>query len=360
MEKGALLEVNWVRVVLDEAHMIKDRSTRTAKASFELKSERRWCVTGTPIQNKLDDLFSLLHFLQVEPYGDFNWWNQVIMKPIRNRDDRGFTRLQNVLSTILLRRTKTQRIDNVPIVSLPPRILKVRKIPFMIEEEDFYQALWNNAKTKFNRYVEVGTVLHNYAHILELLLRLRQACDHPNLVVTSRSKLSQDVNKMIGKYLKKGEISVENYEKLKLILSEVDWTEMECLICMEYLEQPIVTPCGHLFCKLCIERFLANSSLSSNKISKININNNNNNNNSNNNFNNNLNDNINNNDNNNINNYSGNPNNGKCPCCKSEIQLKQLIPLPKRIPEISIIIIIIIIMKNPKIKCGLLLPKLKR
>jgi SNF2 family DNA or RNA helicase len=49
-EEAALMKVNWLRVVLDEAHTIKDRNTRTAKAAFALKAERRWCVSGTPIQ----------------------------------------------------------------------------------------------------------------------------------------------------------------------------------------------------------------------------------------------------------------------------------------------------------------------
>ena len=97
-------------------------------------------------------------------------------------------RLQAILETILLRRTKELRVNNVPIISLPPRTLRLRKDNFMAEEADFYQALWENAKTKFNKYVQVGTVLHNYAHILELLLRLRQACDHPNLVLPPRRR----------------------------------------------------------------------------------------------------------------------------------------------------------------------------
>ena len=284
IEKGALLSVPWLRVVLDEAHTIKDRTTRTAKASFQLQAERRWCVTGTPIQNKLDDLFSLLHFLQVEPYCDYNWWNQIIMKPIRNRDEKGFTRLQTILQTILLRRTKTQKINNVPIVSLPPRIMKIRKIPFMVEEEDFYKALWDKAKTKFNKYVQVGTVLHNYAHILELLLRLRQACDHPSLVVTSRSKSSKDVNKIISKYLEdseNGNIS----EQLQELITKVSFNDSECLICLEIMENPVITPCAHHFCKSCIERELANSSTT---------------------------------------------NSSKCPVCNQPLTSKQIIPIPKK------------------------------
>jgi len=187
-KKGPILQVPWYRVILDEAQTIKDRTTRTARAAFCLQAERHWCVTGTPIQNKLDDLFSLLHFLRVRPYGEHNWWNQIIMKPIRNRDERGFTRLQTILQTIMLRRTKDQQINNQPIVSLPPRNVAMHVCDFSDQEREFYKQLWNSSKSKFDELFSNGTVLNNYAHILEILLRLRQACDHPQLVVESRLK----------------------------------------------------------------------------------------------------------------------------------------------------------------------------
>eukprot|EP00029_Vermamoeba_vermiformis_P000102 TRINITY_DN1010_c0_g1_i1.p1 TRINITY_DN1010_c0_g1~~TRINITY_DN1010_c0_g1_i1.p1 ORF type:complete len:969 (+),score=222.02 TRINITY_DN1010_c0_g1_i1:132-3038(+) len=187
-KKGPILQVPWYRVILDEAQTIKDRTTRTARAAFCLQAERHWCVTGTPIQNKLDDLFSLLHFLRVRPYGEHNWWNQIIMKPIRNRDERGFTRLQTILQTIMLRRTKDQQINNQPIVSLPPRNVAMHVCDFSDQEREFYKQLWDSSKSKFDELFTNGTVLNNYAHILEILLRLRQACDHPQLVVESRLK----------------------------------------------------------------------------------------------------------------------------------------------------------------------------
>jgi DNA repair protein RAD5 len=56
-----------------------------AKSCFALKSSRKWCLTATPIQNKLDDLFSLLHFLDLDPFGDIAWWNEMIKKPYEAR-----------------------------------------------------------------------------------------------------------------------------------------------------------------------------------------------------------------------------------------------------------------------------------
>jgi len=280
-EPAALLEVQWFRVILDEAHTIKDRNTRTAKAAFALQAERRWCVTGTPIQNKLDDLFSLLHFLRVDPYGEYSWWSKIIMKPIRNRDERGFTRLQAILETILLRRTKDMKIDNVPIVSLPPRIVKLRPLQFREEEEDFYQALWTSSKTKFNDFISSGTILQNYAHILELLLRLRQACDHPFLVTRNAKDQSHKLSlKAIATVLMDPANHIPNvpntapvpitpsaeiYAQVQdLIKNGIDYEDEECAVCLDPLDSAILSPCGHYFCKGCTDQHFSAESATAN------------------------------------------------------------------------------------------------
>ena len=60
--------ISWFRVVLDEAHVIKDRSTSTAKAVFNLVSMYKWCLTGTPLQNRVGELYSLVRFLRIDPH----------------------------------------------------------------------------------------------------------------------------------------------------------------------------------------------------------------------------------------------------------------------------------------------------
>lgn len=198
--ESPVFEIGWFRVVLDEAHQIKDRNTRSAKATFALRSVSRWAVSGTPIQNKLDDLFSLLHFLNVEPYGNFKFWTRVITKPIRNKDERGFSRLQTVLDKILLRRTKEESDPNStdknsPILALPPRKIEVQELDFSTpEEKQFYDNLYESTRDEFQRLLKDNAVLENYAHILELLLRLRQACDHPALVSQGRLAKQQQRN----------------------------------------------------------------------------------------------------------------------------------------------------------------------
>ena len=83
---GAALQRHvWRRVVLDEAHTIKGRATQQAKAAFALDCECRWAVSGTPVQNALDDLFSLLHFLRLAPFDDYAYWRQNVLQPIEER-----------------------------------------------------------------------------------------------------------------------------------------------------------------------------------------------------------------------------------------------------------------------------------
>lgn len=90
--------IEWYRIILDEAHVIKNQKAQVTQAISSLKAVNRWCLTGTPIQNHLDDMYSLLHFLQVKDFSDRSWWNSNIASLINSKNSeyqkKGFFRLQ--------------------------------------------------------------------------------------------------------------------------------------------------------------------------------------------------------------------------------------------------------------------------
>ena len=92
-----------------------------------------------------------------------------------------------MLDEILLRRTKTTRAEDI---QLPPRIVRVRQEKLDVKEDDFYQALYTQSQAQFNTYLQSGAVLNNYAHIFDILIRLRQAVDHPYLVIYSDAQVA--------------------------------------------------------------------------------------------------------------------------------------------------------------------------
>ncbi|CAM9686210.1 unnamed protein product [Ascophyllum nodosum] len=184
LPNAGLLGIRWRRVILDEAHSIRNTTTKQSRACLFLEAERRWAVTGTPIQNSLDDVAALLAFLRHEPWSDRGWWRKVIADPYKDGDMEALRRLKTVLAPILLRRTKTT-LDSRgrPIVELPPKEVEIVRMNFSPVEKDFYEALKQRSKVEFEGYVAAGTVMKSYIAILTLLLRLRQACNHPFLVL---------------------------------------------------------------------------------------------------------------------------------------------------------------------------------
>ncbi|KAG8736436.1 hypothetical protein FRC10_009318 [Ceratobasidium sp. 414] len=180
---AALFGVKWWRIVLDEAQNIKNRTTKAALACCALKGRNKWCLTGTPIQNSVEELYSLFKFLGVRPLNDWDQFRTTIAQPVKQgRSTRAMKRLHIVLKAVMLRRTKDMTIDGAPLISLPGRTVNTVYCEFDEDELAFYKALEQKTSLTLNKFVRAGTVMSNYTSVLLLLLRLRQACDHPSLV----------------------------------------------------------------------------------------------------------------------------------------------------------------------------------
>ncbi|KAJ0778332.1 putative DNA helicase chromatin remodeling SNF2 family [Helianthus annuus] len=161
----------------------------------------------------------------------------------------------------MLRRTKfSTDKEGRPILVLPPAEMKVMYCEQTEAEKDFYDALFKRSKVKFDQFVEQGRVLHNYASILELLLRLRQCCDHPFLVM-SRGDTQEysDLGKLAKRFLKGGKEAIEEGKEMpsKAYIQEVvkelqKGEEGECPICLEAFEDAVLTPCAHRLCRECL------------------------------------------------------------------------------------------------------------
>ncbi|XP_043688463.1 ATP-dependent helicase rhp16-like [Telopea speciosissima] len=261
---SVLHSVKWERIILDEAHYIKSRYGSAAKAVFALESSYKWALSGTVLQAHVGELFSLVRFLQITPYSyifceecdcksleyrkcncghlrHFLWWKRYISKPIlapgnyfleNRRRRRAMILLKHkLLKSIALRRTKKGRAADI---SLPDKIVHLRRDYFDIKEEDYYKSLYNESQSQFNIYVENRTILNNFMHIFQLLTRLRQAADHPYLVVYSQTAALKNRNTGLP-----------------------DNGEQVCDICLGAAEDPVVTSCQHVFCKDCLINYSA-------------------------------------------------------------------------------------------------------
>ncbi|KAJ6707012.1 TRANSCRIPTION TERMINATION FACTOR 2-RELATED [Salix viminalis] len=245
---GPLAKVAWFRVVLDEAQSIKNHRTQVARACWGLRAKRRWCLSGTPIQNAIDDLYSYFRFLRYEPYAVYKLFCSAIKVPIQKNPTKGYIKLQAVLKTVMLRRTKGTLLDGEPIINLPPKVVELKKVDFTEEERDFYTRLEIDSRAQFKEYAAAGTVKQNYVNILLMLLRLRQACDHPLLVK------GLDSNSLVGSSIEMANKLPQ--EKQLCLLNCLEASLAICGICSDSPEDAVVSVCGHVFCKQCIYEHL--------------------------------------------------------------------------------------------------------
>ncbi|KAK2744248.1 hypothetical protein FQN57_004333 [Myotisia sp. PD_48] len=235
-KKTGCFGIHWYRVVLDEAHSVKNRNAKATQAVYALESWYRWCLTGTPLQNNLDELQSLIRFLQIKPYDELAAWREQITRPMNNgRGGLAVRRLQVYLKAFMKRRTKdvlklndasdddgaegaatksdqgdtskvitrtrsgngdttstTKKTSSNGFKITKREVIKV-EAEFSPEEWEFYTNLEQRADKSLERMM--GRHDMNYASALVLLLRLRQACNHPGLV---KGELAQEKDALVG------------------------------------------------------------------------------------------------------------------------------------------------------------------
>lgn len=205
--QGPLFQVKWERIILDEAHYIRNHNTNAAGGCCDLKGEARWCLTGTPVQNNEDDVYSLFNFLRCTPFNElsiFRTW-------ISGNTENCRARLSNVLKPLILRRTKKEIMHRGELPQLKDKSVQEILYKMTKEEMAVYSKILNLSKTLFVQFLKQqatrlqeifpaeqfehpsdalssiqppkfanGNVKSH--HILTLIVRLRQICDHPGLI----------------------------------------------------------------------------------------------------------------------------------------------------------------------------------
>lgn len=182
--RSPLFSVQWSRVILDEAHQIRNRRTQACKAVGKLSATHRWCLTGTPIQNRIADAFAYIQFLRIAPYNKWGNFRRNIENPfgISSRRELALERLHAIFKIFCLRREKSHVLDGKVIFKAAEKTEILHKCTFSEEERDFYLHIEKQTQLRFQQYLRRGKEIKRQMFILALLTQLRQAACHPSLI----------------------------------------------------------------------------------------------------------------------------------------------------------------------------------
>ncbi|MBW0473038.1 hypothetical protein O181_012753 [Austropuccinia psidii MF-1] len=239
------------RIILDEAHTIKNRNSQKAKACFDLSSMYKWCLTGTPIQNGIEDLYPLLRFIgpSMKPFNEYSEFNERILKPMKGpRGKAAVLKIQALLKIILLRRSKHSKDkDGNPILKLPRKDVILLRTPFRtVQESEFYETVQNRMTERMAKLVQGNNAPKNYIAILTLILRMRQATLHPALgsdkadhdslevAVTTTPSTTEDLE--------------DKVDDLADMMGGLGVAQTKCIVCLETLPPESV---GSVHCTSC-------------------------------------------------------------------------------------------------------------
>ncbi|KAL8392520.1 hypothetical protein RB595_002638 [Gaeumannomyces hyphopodioides] len=172
--RSFLFSASWSRVILDEAHMIRNAKSRMSKAVCALKATSRWAVTGTPVQNSIRDMESLVKFIRAHPYDDSGRFDYDIGRLWKSGNvEDAAKRLRTLTNGLVLRRPKT-------VIELPNRTDLKLPVEFSAEERKLYDELKAQTLARIEEAYDGGDgrpASMSYITVLQRINALRVVCD---------------------------------------------------------------------------------------------------------------------------------------------------------------------------------------
>ncbi|WP_017726880.1 DEAD/DEAH box helicase [Halalkalibacterium ligniniphilum] len=166
-------QMKWNGLILDEAQHIKNTETKQRQAIKKIKASHRIALTGTPIENRLKELWSLMDVLNPSYLGTFQQFLERFIRPIeRDGNEQQLTKLQQLIRPLLLRRKKS---DASLQLQLPKKLETIHRVHLSLEQAALYQAVVDELLSEINRVSQ----MERRALILKSLTKLKQICNHP-------------------------------------------------------------------------------------------------------------------------------------------------------------------------------------
>jgi len=216
--------------------MIRNQNTKWFRAVASLTGHIRWCLTGTPIQNKLEDLAALVRFIQVPGLSTAKDFRKYCIKPVERKGNRGFNNIRTLLQCVCIRRTKE-------LLELP----EFQKIEQYLElssaERSAYNSVGECYKTAIDDAICGRKPADAYRSILQALLRLRLICNHGRIIEASPRPGRENEEEMLA-FLQEGDVSCA-YCSTQVGLDRPK----------EEMPSAKLDPCAHVVCNSCLEKY---------------------------------------------------------------------------------------------------------
>ncbi len=207
------LSMDWKRIVVDEAQNIKNPKSAQTKAILKLKARHRLALTGTPIENRLLDLWSIFNFLNPGYLGTTTQFRKTFEMPIQKENDLVKSKtLKKLIEPFMLRRVKT---DREIIKDLPDKVEQKIFCNLTKEQASLYEAVVRDV----DEQIETSEGIQRKGLILSTLMKLKQICNHPMQFLQDNSEFTKERSHKLQRLSEMIEEVLENGESL-LIFSQ--------------------------------------------------------------------------------------------------------------------------------------------